>query len=211
MLLSYHLKFVSLTGCLKGLNLGRSLLYSSSMEFQPGRNSRPMDFVRRTIEDDRMDLLSRPSQPNTEVNADIVHITLIRDNTFVTVTDSKGNKKFGASSGSLSEMKGGPKLSRYAAEATAEHIGRVARGMGLKSVVMKVKGIDNHLSGRLSVLLSLLCVIDCQCLTDWVVERRSLASNYGFESTIFSTVFCFYQLYIVYLLLAAQMTDAVSD
>lgn len=75
-----------------------------------------------------------------EHNADIVHIKLIRNNTFVTITDSKGNKKAGASSGCLSEMKGGPKVSRYAAEATAEHIGRVARNMGLKSVVMKVNG-----------------------------------------------------------------------
>ncbi|RLN28793.1 hypothetical protein C2845_PM05G28940 [Panicum miliaceum] len=31
-------------------------------------------------------------------------------------------------------------LSRYAAEATVEHVGRSARKMGLRSVVMKVKG-----------------------------------------------------------------------
>ncbi|KAK6947411.1 Ribosomal protein S11 [Dillenia turbinata] len=139
-------------GCLKGLSLGRPLLYSSSMEFQPGRNSRSMDFVRGLIEEDRMDLLSKPSQPNTEVNADIVHITLIRNNTFVTVTDSKGNKKFGASSGSLSEMKGGPKLSRYAAEATAEHMGRLARSMGLKSVVMKVNGFSFFKKKRQAIM-----------------------------------------------------------
>ncbi|KAH0438245.1 hypothetical protein IEQ34_026125 [Dendrobium chrysotoxum] len=36
--------------------------------------------------------------------------------------------------------KGRSRLSRYAAEATAEHVGRSARKMGLKSVVMKVKG-----------------------------------------------------------------------
>nr|GEY15013.1 probable ribosomal protein S11, mitochondrial [Tanacetum cinerariifolium] len=48
------------------------------------------------------------------------------------VTDSKGNKKMGASAGSLAEMSGGPKVSKYSAEATAEHVGRVAKSMGLK-------------------------------------------------------------------------------
>ncbi|KAI8574843.1 hypothetical protein RHMOL_Rhmol01G0385100 [Rhododendron molle] len=37
-------------------------------------------------------------------------------------------------------MKEGPKLSRYAAEATAEHVGRLARNMGLKTFVVKVNG-----------------------------------------------------------------------
>ncbi|KAK6921412.1 Ribosomal protein S11 [Dillenia turbinata] len=139
-------------GCLKCLNLGRSLLSTSSMEFQAERSSRSMDFVRGLIVEDGRDYLSKPSLPNTEVNADIVHIKLIRNNTFVTVTDSKGNKKFGASSGSLSEMKGGPKLSRYAAEATAEHVGRLARSMGLKSVVMKVNGFSFFKKKRQAIM-----------------------------------------------------------
>ena len=41
---------------------------------------------------------------------------MMRNNTFVTVTDSKGKKKLGASSGMLPEMKGGAKLSRYSTE-----------------------------------------------------------------------------------------------
>ncbi|KAB2603307.1 ribosomal protein S11 [Pyrus ussuriensis x Pyrus communis] len=56
----------------------------------------------------------------------------MKNSSFVAVTDSKGNKKFGASAGSLPEMKGGSKL---AAEATAEHVGRMSRYFGLKSVV----------------------------------------------------------------------------
>ncbi|KAH0446909.1 hypothetical protein IEQ34_024259 [Dendrobium chrysotoxum] len=56
------------------------------------------------------------------------------------LADAKGNKKTGASAGCLEERKGRSRLSRYAAEATAEHVGRSARKMGLKSVVMKVKG-----------------------------------------------------------------------
>ncbi|CAN6234905.1 unnamed protein product [Urochloa humidicola] len=53
---------------------------------------------------------------------------------------ASGNKKTGASAGCLEDRKGRSRLSRYAAEATAEHVGRSARKMGLRSVVMKVKG-----------------------------------------------------------------------
>ncbi|WOK93224.1 small subunit ribosomal protein [Canna indica] len=56
------------------------------------------------------------------------------------MTDARGNKKTGASAGCLEERKGRSCLSRYAAEATAEHVGRSARKMGFQSVVMKVQG-----------------------------------------------------------------------
>lgn len=59
----------------------------------------------------------------------------------MTVTDASGNRKTGASAGCLEDRKGRSRLSRYAAEATAEHVGRSARKMGLRSVVMKVKGV----------------------------------------------------------------------
>lgn len=83
---------------------------------------------------------------------DIVHIKLIKNNTFVTITDSKGNKKAGASLGCLEEMKGGPKASRYAAEATAEHVGRLARNLGLKSVVMRVNGFTHFKKKKQAIL-----------------------------------------------------------
>ncbi|KAF5179459.1 30S ribosomal protein S11 [Thalictrum thalictroides] len=70
----------------------------------------------------------------------VVHFRSIRNNAFVTVTDAKGNKKIGASAGSLEEFKGGARLSRYAAQACAEHVGRISRNLGMTSVVMKVKG-----------------------------------------------------------------------
>ncbi|RCV16662.1 hypothetical protein SETIT_3G156300v2 [Setaria italica] len=73
---------------------------------------------------------------------DFVHVLLKRNKTFVTVTDVSGNKKTGASAGCLEDRKGQSRLSRYAAEATAEHVGRSARKMGLRSVVMKVKGVS---------------------------------------------------------------------
>nr|XP_034586298.1 probable ribosomal protein S11, mitochondrial [Setaria viridis] len=73
---------------------------------------------------------------------DFVHVLLKRNKTFVTVMDVSGNKKTGASAGCLEDRKGQSRLSRYAAEATAEHVGRSARKMGLRSVVMKVKGVS---------------------------------------------------------------------
>lgn len=106
-------------------------------------NNRSMNFVRGTMNDNRSGL---------ENNADIVHIKIMRNNTFVTVTDSKGNKKMGASAGCLAEMKGGPKVSKYAAEATAEHVGRAAKSMGLRSVVMKVNGFTHFKRKKLAIL-----------------------------------------------------------
>ncbi|KAJ6289321.1 hypothetical protein OIU76_025185 [Salix suchowensis] len=103
-----------------------------------GRNSRPMDFVRGVIEQEG----SRFPQYHVELNDDFVFMKLKRNNTFVAVTDSKGNKKKNASmtAGWLQKLQGGAKLSRYAAEATAEHVGQAARQLGLKSFVMRVNG-----------------------------------------------------------------------
>jgi len=91
-----------------------------------------MNFVQSISEEDE--------QCSRKKNINFVHVLLIKNKTFVTVTDARGNKKTGASAGCLEERKGRSRLSRYAAEATAEHVGRSARKMGLKSVVMKVKG-----------------------------------------------------------------------
>ncbi|KAI3681164.1 hypothetical protein L6452_35948 [Arctium lappa] len=112
-------------------------------DIESGWNNRSMNFVKGIMNDNRSGL---------ENNADIVHIKIMRNNTFVTVTDSKGNKKTGASAGCLAEMKGGPKVSKYSAEATAEHVGRVAKSMGLKSVVMKVNGFTHFKRKKLAIL-----------------------------------------------------------
>ncbi|XP_054782735.1 probable ribosomal protein S11, mitochondrial [Prosopis cineraria] len=105
-------------------------------------SSRPMDFVRRIVETDGKGVMGAAelSGYNLEHDHDVVHIKLLRNNTFVTVTDSKGNVKLKSSVGCLKDMKGGQKLARYAAEATAEEVGRMARRLALKSVVVKVKG-----------------------------------------------------------------------
>ncbi|XP_047076207.1 probable ribosomal protein S11, mitochondrial [Lolium rigidum] len=84
-----------------------------------------------------MDLLQPTGQ---RVKRDVLHITQKGKKTFVTVTDIKGNRKAGASAGCLEDRKGRSRLARYAGEATGEHMGRAARKMGIKSVVVRVKG-----------------------------------------------------------------------
>ncbi|MED6115788.1 hypothetical protein PIB30_094067, partial [Stylosanthes scabra] len=104
------------------------------------KSYRPMDFVRGVIDKDGQDPLHPYYSNQRETDADYVHIKMLRNNTFVTITDSKGNIKLSGSVGSVKEMKSGQKLARYAAEATSDVVGRRARGLGLKAVVMKVNG-----------------------------------------------------------------------
>ncbi|CAJ1952541.1 unnamed protein product [Sphenostylis stenocarpa] len=117
---------------------------------ETGLNSRPMDFVRGIMDKDNF-VRGSSFQYQTE-QADFVHIKMLRNNTFVTVTDSKGNIKLSGSAGSLKDLKSGQKLSRYAAEATAEVVGRRSRGLGLKSVVMKVNGFTHFRRKRQAIM-----------------------------------------------------------
>ncbi|KAL9251612.1 Small ribosomal subunit protein uS11m-like protein [Drosera capensis] len=141
-------------GILSSLMGSRSSIHSTAgKEDEKGGVSRPMDFVRGVLEDDIGNYYRSPQlAQHNEEKLDIVHIKLIKNNTFVTVTDSKGNKKAGASSGCLEEMKGGPKVSRYAAEATAEHVGRLSKNLGLKSVVMRVNGFTHFKKKKQAIL-----------------------------------------------------------
>ena len=52
----------------------------------------------------------------------------------------------------LPEMKGGAKLSRYSTEATAEHVGRMSRNLGIRSVVMKVRGFTHFKKKRQAIM-----------------------------------------------------------
>lgn len=74
---------------------------------------------------------------------DFVHITLSKKKAFVTVTDVAGNRKTGGSTGCLAaearKVRG--RQSRLAAQATAEYVGKAAKKIGVKSVVVKVKGM----------------------------------------------------------------------
>ncbi|XP_022141322.1 probable ribosomal protein S11, mitochondrial [Momordica charantia] len=129
--------------------------YDSRINADTGRNFKSMNFVRGILEEDGRDFMAGspfPRPPNMESNADIVHVKLMRNNTFITVTDNKGNTKLKASAGRLEELKGGPKLSRYAAEAIAEYVGRESRKLGLKSVVMRVKGFTYFKKKRQAIM-----------------------------------------------------------
>jgi len=112
-----------------------------------GSSFQSMNFVQSISEEGSRKLASK-------IYFSFVHVLLIKKKKiFVTVTDARGNKKTGASAGCLEERKGRSRLSRYAAEATAEHVGRSARKMGLKSVVMKVNG-STYFRKKKKVILS---------------------------------------------------------
>ncbi|KAE8687270.1 Phosphatase 2C family protein isoform 1 [Hibiscus syriacus] len=123
-------------------------------DFRSGGNRRSMDFVREVIDGDTR-ANYRGSQfwsDNVVQNEHFAHIKLMRNNTFVTVTDSNGNKKCGASAG-VPGLLGASKVSKYAAEAVAEYAGRKARRMGIKSVVVRVKGFT-HFKRKKQAILS---------------------------------------------------------
>lgn len=129
--------------------------YNNWPNADTGRNLKSMSFVKGILEEDGRDFTGSsrfPRPPNMEHNADIVHVKLMRNNTFITVTDYKGNTKLKASAGRLEELKGGPKLSRYAGQAIAEYVGRESRKLGLKSVVMRVKGFTFFKKKRQAIM-----------------------------------------------------------
>ncbi|KAM3370204.1 hypothetical protein ACQJBY_017849 [Aegilops geniculata] len=118
---------------------------------------------RRFAENDFTGGSSRSGRLNMEitwtaaprVKIDVLHITPKEKKTFVTVTDVKENRKAGASAGCLEDRKGRSHLARYAAagEATGEHMGRSASKIGLKSIIVKVKG-NSFFRKKKKVLLS---------------------------------------------------------
>lgn len=147
------------------------------------RFSLSMNFVRGVVDEDGRDFrrITHFPRPNVEQNADIVHIKLKRNNSFISMTDSKGNtltnsvrfedkkvarknrtKKYGkvctlkASGGNLKDKDGEKtkvKLSRYNADAIAEQVGRAARERGLTSaVVMKVNGFIHFKKKRQAIM-----------------------------------------------------------
>lgn len=138
-----------------------------------GWNPRNNKFVRRSTVDPNMnsELLSdranfgRPlmgvnrfsasdafllPQVNIEKDGDIVHIKMLKNNCFITVTDSKGNKKFGSTTGRAE--KGAGKIRRFSAEAVAEQMGREARERGIKSVVIKINGFTYFTQKKRAIL-----------------------------------------------------------
>ncbi|XAR70730.1 hypothetical protein NMG60_11027699 [Bertholletia excelsa] len=140
-----------------------SLINSSfQKESETRSTTRSMDYVRGILGEGGNQGMGgfRNGQNGLENNADMIHIKLKRNNTFVTITDSKGNIKKGIdkrrqcriSLGSVSEKKGGKQNARNAHEAVAEHAGRFARQIGVKSVVVKVNGFTHFKRKKQAIL-----------------------------------------------------------
>ncbi|KAL1532269.1 hypothetical protein AAHA92_32298 [Salvia divinorum] len=114
-----------------------------SIENGAGRTPMPsMDYVRGLLPDERPPM-GGPAfyqQSRLESNANIVHIKLMRNNSYVTLTDHKGNRKMSVSAGQVAAK--GDKPGRYSGEAAAEYMGRVVKQMKIKSVVVKVSGFS---------------------------------------------------------------------
>jgi ribosomal protein S11 len=139
------------SGCPDFLRDRENINSRSVNNVEIGGNSRQMDFVRGPIDEDKKRVMGGYlyKQYEYQHDADIVHIKMLCNNTFVTVTDSKGNVKLSGSAGSLKDLKSGQKLSRYATEV----VGRRARGLGLKSsVVMKVNGFTHFGRKKYAIL-----------------------------------------------------------
>lgn len=136
------------------------------------RSFRSMNFVQSVLEE--YEQLER--QRNREKNKDFVHFLLIHNNTFVTVTDDKGNKKTGASAGCLEEIKGGSRRStKYAAEAIAEHVGRSAKNRG-KPIVVRVKG-STYFGKKKAVILSFRKGVGRKSLIMYIHDVTQLSHN----------------------------------
>ena len=88
------------------------------------------------------------------VPAGVAHIYSTFNNTMISITDPRGNVIAWASSG-LQGFKGAKKSTPYAAQVTAEAVGRKAQEHGLKTVSVQVNGPG---SGRESAVRALMGV-----------------------------------------------------
>nr|YP_008816139.1 ribosomal protein S11 [Roya obtusa]YP_009755726.1 ribosomal protein S11 [Roya anglica]AGZ90387.1 ribosomal protein S11 [Roya obtusa]QIQ22965.1 ribosomal protein S11 [Roya anglica] len=70
----------------------------------------------------------------------IAHIQSTLSNTIITITDYKGNTKTWSSSGKIG-FKGSRRSTNYAAQATAENAAKNAIQLGIKSVIVSIKGL----------------------------------------------------------------------
>ena len=77
------------------LSFQHSLHSTDKKDDEARRNSPSMNFVRGILDEDVRDFrgISQFQRRTVEQDADFVHIKMMRNNTFVTMTDSKGKKK----------------------------------------------------------------------------------------------------------------------
>lgn len=83
----------------------------------------------------------------------IAHIQSTLTNTIITITDLQGNTKTWSSSGNVG-FKGSRRSTNYAAQATADHVARIAIQLGIKSVEVKIKGLSFAKESALRGLLT---------------------------------------------------------
>jgi small subunit ribosomal protein S11 len=87
--------------------------------------------------------LTAPRKPKKKikrvVNSGIVHIQSTFNNTIVTITDNDGNVIIWSSAG-IKGFKGSKKGTPFAAQLAAEDAARKAMDLGMKSIVIYVKG-----------------------------------------------------------------------
>ncbi len=85
------------------------------------------------------------------VEKGVAHIRSTFNNTIVTITDMQGNAVAWGTAGEMG-FKGSKKSTPYAAQTAAEHAGKVAVDMGMKTVEVLVRGPG---SGRESAIRAL--------------------------------------------------------
>lgn len=85
------------------------------------------------------------------VNVAVAHVNATFNNTIITITDIQGNVLSTSSAGAHG-FKGSRKSTPYAAQVTAEHVGKLAQENGVKTLSVLVKGPG---SGRESALRAL--------------------------------------------------------
>lgn len=82
------------------------------------------------------------------ISTGVAHINASFNNTIITITDSQGNAISWSSAGAMG-FKGSRKSTPYAAQMTAENVGKKAQEHGMKTLAIEVKGPG---SGRESAL-----------------------------------------------------------
>lgn len=95
--------------------------------------------------------IKKKARKNTLIG--IAHINATFNNTIVSITDNQGNVICWSSAGSQG-FKGSRKSTPYAAQMTAEHVGRLAQEHGMKTLAIEVKGPGSGREAALRALMS---------------------------------------------------------
>lgn len=98
--------------------------------------------------------VQKKKQHKKNVPIGVAHICSTFNNTLINITDLQGNTVVWSSAGSQN-FKGAKKSTPYAAQVTAEAVGRKAMEYGMKTISVEVKGPG---SGRESAVRALMAV-----------------------------------------------------